>query len=632
MQIYNEKLYDLLQDEESKHPLVIRENKINGIYVQGLAEYIVTNMDDCLTLLFRGERNRITRQTRLNMFSSRSHTIFQILLENTKVDQQGKLKRAKLNLCDLAGSEKIGAEANLTGKHFEELKNINTSLTTLGKVISALSTKSSHVPYRDSKLTRLLQDSIGGNTRTCLIATVAPLADCADETISTLMFANRAKKVTITAQPNEINASDDALVKKLQQELQYMKDLLQLKRKGGISDLHRQLLLLQHENDKLRDMHLDNEQVEKLKMENKMMRLELQKVKDTGSVLHDNDSVSNMQMTASHIQEKTYDRTNTRNTPDSTCTEPPNKRSHVKSCVSAEPGMDYSRQIQNRRLEERGQEVERLRRTMGKMGRCPICTLPIPCKHYKTSEEMKQLGENEKKSLTKTTSTLNQQAYASFNKSEKASVNNFPIIPTNDFENNIVFTNSPSNIHNTFGISQAKYPQKYFTYVSHLNNRKVLKEAALRSIDKRYGLGSGPNSYIGTESIYSNPVSCGQSHVIRMKGTGNRFETHKGSINAPYNPKMAGKSYLRYQMKESNNRLRALQELDKKREVQLAKEIAALEEKRKLQEEETKRRINLKKVRLAETGPISAKSPSVIMTKGDRDQNQQLKFMVLVLI
>ena len=399
MQIYNEKLYDLLQDRESKHPLMVRENKLSGIYVQGLTEYVVTNMDDCLTLLFRGERNRITRQTRLNMFSSRSHTVFQLLLEHTKVDAQGKLKRAKLNLCDLAGSEKIGAESNLTGKHFEELKNINLSLTTLGKVISALSTRSFHVPYRDSKLTRILQDSIGGNTRTCLIATVAPTVDCADETISTLGFANRARKVKITAVANEISASDDALVKKLQHELQYLKDLLQLKRKGGMSDVHRQLLMLRQENDKLRAIHTGWDQVEKLKVENKMMRLELQKAHDSNSVVNDGDAYSNILPgeTPGKPQWKSgvdnFPKSITRNAAPSVTSEDPNPKGGEQSFLTTMSAADITKRIELQRKVEREKAADSLRRTMSKMGRCPVCTLPIPCKHYKSPEEVKAVEE-----------------------------------------------------------------------------------------------------------------------------------------------------------------------------------------------------------------------------------------------
>ena len=385
MQIYNEKLFDLLEDRESKHPLLIRENKYSGIYVQGLTEYVVTGMDECLALLFRGERNRIIRQTKLNMFSSRSHTVFQLHLENTKVDLQGRLKRAKLNLCDLAGSEKAGPESNLTGKHFEELRNINLSLTTLGKVVSSLASKTSHVPYRDSKLTRILQDSIGGNTRTCLIATVSPIAECADESISTLTFANRAKKVRINAVPNTINASDDALVKKLQQELQYMKDLLQLKRKGGIGDINRQLLLLKQENDKLRAIHNDWKEVERLKMENKMMRLELQKVQN--STVNDSESYNQpieQALTGNWKSGNTFKAI--RNMPQSVASEDPPNQSE-QSFFATINAADITRQIEQQRRYEREKAVDTLRQSMTKVGRCPICTLPIPCKHCKTKED-----------------------------------------------------------------------------------------------------------------------------------------------------------------------------------------------------------------------------------------------------
>lgn len=107
LQIYNEKLFDLLQDREHSKPLVIREDKHAGIFVEGQSEYCVNNAQDCYTLLKRGEQNRITRQTRSNIHSSRSHTIFQLLIESNKPTSKGVLFRGKLNLCDLAGSEKI---------------------------------------------------------------------------------------------------------------------------------------------------------------------------------------------------------------------------------------------------------------------------------------------------------------------------------------------------------------------------------------------------------------------------------------------------------------------------------------------------------------------------------------------
>ena len=202
LQIYNENLYDLLQDSKAKYSLRIREDAVSGIYVEGLAEFVVNSARDWYALMKRGERNRVTKATKANIHSSRSHWLFQLLVETDQVDKRGMLKRAKLNLWDLAGSEKIiNKEEGISKSHFLELKTINLSLTTLGKVIAALSknvpektptkvktkqklslynrkfgatNKVQSIPYRESKLTRLLQDSLGGNTRTWLIAAVAP--------------------------------------------------------------------------------------------------------------------------------------------------------------------------------------------------------------------------------------------------------------------------------------------------------------------------------------------------------------------------------------------------------------------------------------------------------------------------
>lgn len=113
MQIYNEKLLDLLVGTLQVKPLKIREDKVNGIYVEGLTEYVVESVSDCMDLLTVGETNRIKRATRMNLHSSRSHSIFQILLEYDKVDGNGMIKRAKLNLGDLAGSEKLTKDEEL---------------------------------------------------------------------------------------------------------------------------------------------------------------------------------------------------------------------------------------------------------------------------------------------------------------------------------------------------------------------------------------------------------------------------------------------------------------------------------------------------------------------------------------
>ena len=132
----------------------------------------------------------------MNLSSSRSHIIFMMTMKTVHPD--GSIFKSKFNLCDLAGSEKMGIDEKLDKQHAKELKKINMSLTVLGKVISFLAKNTgtySHIPFRESKLTRLLQDSFGGGTKTLLVATISPTCKFASETISTLKFADRAKNV-----------------------------------------------------------------------------------------------------------------------------------------------------------------------------------------------------------------------------------------------------------------------------------------------------------------------------------------------------------------------------------------------------------------------------------------------------
>lgn len=286
LQIYNEKIYDLLQNPTKDKPLNIRENKSNGIFVENLAEYVVQTAQDCFYLLEQGDKNRIVRQTKYNHHSSRSHTIFQLLLESDKANKRGALKRAKLNFCDLAGSEKYDKEVSMVKEHIQEMNMINKSLSTLGKVISALGTTNpSHIPFRESKLTRILQDSLAVNTRTILIATISPSSDFIEETINTLKFADRAKQVMVKIKKNEISATNDQLVTKLQREIQHLKDMLNLKKRGGFQEINQQIWTLKEENERLKKITLNItvEEVERLKQENKHLRLELQTFKQMDS-------------------------------------------------------------------------------------------------------------------------------------------------------------------------------------------------------------------------------------------------------------------------------------------------------------------------------------------------------------
>ena len=249
VQVYNENLYDMLRDPRRSSALEIHEEPGAGIYVSGLSEYAVRNAGDCLALVKMGEDNRAIRETHMNTASSRSHSLFQIVVEQTRIEDGAtgeKNLRSKFNLVDLAGSEKWDTRKDGLRNEDQilELTNINLSLYTLGRCIAALAKNGKalkddpdgipgHVPFRESKLTRLLQDSLGGNSKTMLIATLSPASDCLDETVSTLRFADRAHQVMTFVRKNEKRPVDHALVQRLQSEVARLRALLEEKGGGG---------------------------------------------------------------------------------------------------------------------------------------------------------------------------------------------------------------------------------------------------------------------------------------------------------------------------------------------------------------------------------------------------------------
>lgn len=212
LEIYKEKVRDLLDPQERNLP--VKEGP-NGIYVEGLTALYVISVEELLSVLDLGASNRSVAVTKMNKASSRSHQL--VLIEVTQVDVVGRELRGKLNLVDLAGSEKASAIADL-GENFEEMKKINLSLSALGKVIHSLTTSADHIPYRDSKLTRLLQESLSGNFKTALIVTCSPHARNLEETISSLRFGERAGALKTSVRRN-VKESCDALVASLQEEL-----------------------------------------------------------------------------------------------------------------------------------------------------------------------------------------------------------------------------------------------------------------------------------------------------------------------------------------------------------------------------------------------------------------------------
>ncbi|SPQ20071.1 c0e7114d-7498-4cce-9ee1-008dff8377a1 [Thermothielavioides terrestris] len=199
MEIYMERIRDLLQPQNDNLP--VHEEKNRGVYVKGLLEIYVSSVQEVFEVMRRGGNARAVAATNMNQESSRSHSIFVITITQKNVET-GSAKSGQLFLVDLAGSEKVG-KTGASGQTLEEAKKINKSLSALGMVINALTDgKSSHVPYRDSKLTRILQESLGGNSRTTLIINCSPSSYNDAETLSTLRFGMRAKSIKNKAKVN----------------------------------------------------------------------------------------------------------------------------------------------------------------------------------------------------------------------------------------------------------------------------------------------------------------------------------------------------------------------------------------------------------------------------------------------
>uniref|UniRef100_A0A915BGU3 Kinesin-like protein unc-104 n=2 Tax=Parascaris univalens TaxID=6257 RepID=A0A915BGU3_PARUN len=230
MEIYNERVRDLLDPKKSTKNLKVREHKILGPMVDGLSVLAVSSFEQIASLIEEGNKSRTVAATNMNAESSRSHAVFNIRLTQALTDLENGFtgeKMSKISLVDLAGSERA-QKSGAVGKRLEEGGNINKSLTTLGMVISALaershsqSTKQKFVPYRDSVLTWLLKDNLGGNSRTIMVATISPSADNYEETLSTLRYADRAKKIVNHAVVNE--DPNAKVIRELREEVEQLR-------------------------------------------------------------------------------------------------------------------------------------------------------------------------------------------------------------------------------------------------------------------------------------------------------------------------------------------------------------------------------------------------------------------------
>ncbi|KAM9380089.1 kinesin-like protein KIF11 [Phaethornis superciliosus] len=238
LEIYNEELFDLLNptpDVGERLQMFDDPRNKRGVIIKGLEEVTVHNKNEVYQILERGAAKRTTAATYMNAYSSRSHSVFSITIhmKETTVDGEELVKIGKLNLVDLAGSENIG-RSGAVDKRAREAGNINQSLLTLGRVITALVERAPHIPYRESKLTRILQDSLGGRTKTSIIATVSPASINLEETLSTLEYAHRAKNIMNKPEVNQ-KLTKKALIKEYTEEIERLKrDLAAAREKNGV--------------------------------------------------------------------------------------------------------------------------------------------------------------------------------------------------------------------------------------------------------------------------------------------------------------------------------------------------------------------------------------------------------------
>ncbi|XP_035278465.1 kinesin-like protein KIF3C isoform X2 [Anguilla anguilla] len=232
LEIYQEEIRDLLCKDHARK-LELKENPDSGVYIKDLSSFVTKNVKEIEHVMNVGNQTRSVGFTNMNEHSSRSHAIFVITVECSELGPDGEnhIRVGKLNLVDLAGSERQ-SKTGVQGDRLKEATKINLSLSALGNVISALvDGKSTHVPYRDSKLTRLLQDSLGGNAKTIMVATLGPSSYSYEETLTTLRYANRAKNIKNKPRVNE--DPKDALLREFQEEIARLK--AQLDKRGMLT-------------------------------------------------------------------------------------------------------------------------------------------------------------------------------------------------------------------------------------------------------------------------------------------------------------------------------------------------------------------------------------------------------------
>lgn len=271
LEIYQEEIRDLLSKDQTKR-LELKERPDTGVYVKDLSSFVTKSVKEIEHVMNVGNQNRSVGATNMNEHSSRSHAIFVITIECSEVglDGENHIRVGKLNLVDLAGSERQ-AKTGAQGERLKEATKINLSLSALGNVISALvDGKSTHIPYRDSKLTRLLQDSLGGNAKTVMVANVGPASYNVEETLTTLRYANRAKNIKNKPRVNE--DPKDALLREFQEKLE-------IEKRAIVEDhslvAEEKMRLLKEKEKKMEDLRREKDAAEMLGAKIKAMESKL---------------------------------------------------------------------------------------------------------------------------------------------------------------------------------------------------------------------------------------------------------------------------------------------------------------------------------------------------------------------
>ena len=287
VEIYMEKIKDLI--DISKNNLQIHESKEKGIYIDNLSEYYVSNETEVYDYIKIGNQNRTVSSTNMNDTSSRSHSIVIISIIQRNI-KDNAIKTGKLYLVDLAGSEKL-TKTGAEGITLEEAKMINKSLSALGMVINSLTDgKSTHIPYRNSKLTRILSESLGGNAKTCLIITCSPSSFNEAETLSTLRFGERAKKIKNKPKINKIETVGElkGQIEKLNKQILNLQKIIEQK---GIdvkssNDLEDKVLITKDEyqtmENRIGELEFLNDELEKrvIELQNQIEQKNISSIKE----------------------------------------------------------------------------------------------------------------------------------------------------------------------------------------------------------------------------------------------------------------------------------------------------------------------------------------------------------------